>query len=47
HLTPAGAKLVRAAEQTAAALEADVAGRLTPAELRTLIALLKKVYQAG
>ena len=45
HLTPPGQKLVREAEKTAAALEADVAGRLTAAELRTLIALLKKVYQ--
>lgn len=47
HLTPSGQKLVREAEKTAAALEADVAGRLTAAELRTLIALLKKVYQAA
>ena len=45
HLTPAGQKLMRDAEKTAAALEADVATRLTAAELRTLIALLKKVYQ--
>lgn len=45
HLTPAGVKLVRAAEKTAAELEADVASRLSPAELGTLIALLKKVYR--
>jgi DNA-binding MarR family transcriptional regulator len=45
HLTPAGTKLMRAAETTAAALEADVASRLTPAELATLIGLLKKVYK--
>jgi DNA-binding MarR family transcriptional regulator len=45
HLTPAGQKLMRDAEKTAAALEADVASRLTPAEQRTLISLLKKVYQ--
>ena len=45
HLTPAGQKLMREAEQTAAALEGDVAARLSPAELRTLIALLKKVYR--
>lgn len=45
HLTPAGQKLVRDAEQTAAALEAEVASRLSPAELRTLIGLLKKVYK--
>jgi DNA-binding MarR family transcriptional regulator len=45
HLTAAGQKLTRDAEKTAAALEADVAARLSPAELRTLITLLKKVYQ--
>ena len=45
HLTPAGQKLVRDAEKTAASIEADVASRLSPAELRTLIALLKKVYK--
>lgn len=45
HLTAAGQKLMRDAEKTAAALEADVAARLSPAELRTLISLLKKVYQ--
>ena len=44
HLTPAGQKLVREAERTAAQLEADVAGRLSPAEVRTLIRLLKKIY---
>lgn len=47
HLTAAGQKLMRDAEMTAAALEADVATRLSAAELRTLIALLKKVYQPG
>lgn len=46
HLTASGHKLMRDAEKTAAALEADVAARLSPAELRTLIGLLKKVYQA-
>lgn len=45
HLTPAGQKLVREAEKTAATIEAGFASRLTPAELRTLIALLKKVYK--
>jgi DNA-binding MarR family transcriptional regulator len=44
HLTPAGRKLVRDAERTASELEADVAGRLSPAESRTLIRLLKKIY---
>lgn len=45
HLTPAGQMLMREAEKTAAALEADVSSRLTAAEVRTLITLLKKVYQ--
>ena len=45
HLTDTGQKLMRDAEKTAAALEADVATRLSASELRTLIALLKKVYQ--
>lgn len=45
HLAPAGQKLVREAEQTAAELEADVTAGLSAAELRTLIGLLKKVYQ--
>jgi DNA-binding MarR family transcriptional regulator len=45
HLTETGEKLIRDAEKTAAALEADVSSRLSPAELRTLITLLKKVYR--
>ncbi len=45
HLTTAGQKLVRDAERTAAKLEAGVAARLTPAEQKTLLKLLKKVYQ--
>lgn len=44
HLTATGTKLVRDAEKTAASLEADVAGRLTATELKTLMRLLKKVY---
>lgn len=44
HLTPRGQKLMRDAEATASALEREVAARLTPAEARTLIRLLKKVY---
>jgi len=44
HLTPAGQKLMRNAEATAAALEAEVAARLTPGEQKTLIRLLQKVY---
>ena len=45
HLTPAGQKLMREAERTAFDLEAEVASRLTPAESRTLLRLLKKVYR--
>ena len=44
HLTPSGLKLMRDAERTAAALEAEVSGRLSPTEAKTLIRLLKKVY---
>jgi DNA-binding MarR family transcriptional regulator len=45
HLTPAGQKLMQGAERTAAELETEVASRLTPGEQRTLMRLLKKVYQ--
>ena len=45
HLTPAGQKLVRDAEKKAAELEANIGTRLSPSELRTLIALLKKIYR--
>ncbi|MDB5861191.1 MAG: transcriptional regulator, MarR family-like protein [Ramlibacter sp.] len=45
HLTQSGEKLMRDAEATAAELEAGVAARLSPSELRTLIRLLKKIYQ--
>ena len=44
HLTPGGQKLMRDAERTAAELEAEVAGRLSASESKTLIRLLKKVY---
>ncbi|MDB5871367.1 MAG: transcriptional regulator, MarR family-like protein [Ramlibacter sp.] len=44
HLTPAGQKLMRDAERTAAELEAEVATRLSAGEAKTLIRLLKKVY---
>jgi DNA-binding MarR family transcriptional regulator len=47
HLTAQGEKLMRDAEKTAAALEADFASRLSPAELRSLITLLKKVYRTA
>jgi DNA-binding MarR family transcriptional regulator len=45
HLTTAGHKLMRDAEKTAAALEAEVGARLTASELQTLLRLLKKVYR--
>ena len=44
HLTPAGVKLMQAAERTAAELEDDVAQRLTPSEVKTLLRLLRKIY---
>ena len=44
HLTAAGRKLMRDAEKTAAQLESEAAGKLTAAEVKTLIRLLKKVY---
>jgi DNA-binding MarR family transcriptional regulator len=44
HLTAGGQKLVRAAERTVDELEAEVSGRLTASENRTLIRLLKKLY---
>ncbi|MEO5669574.1 MAG: MarR family transcriptional regulator [Ramlibacter sp.] len=44
HLTVTGEKLMRDAERTAAQLETEVASRLTPAENRTLLRLLKKIY---
>ncbi|MDO9438706.1 MarR family winged helix-turn-helix transcriptional regulator [Hydrogenophaga sp.] len=45
HLSPEGQTLYNEAQATAASLERDVAGRLTPDELVTLIALLRKVYR--
>lgn len=47
HLTAEGGKLTREAERTASALEATIADRLAPSEQRTLLRLLKKVYQRG
>ena len=44
HLTQRGQKLMRDAELTAAGLEAEVAGRLSATEAKTLIRLLKKIY---
>ena len=45
HLTPAGQALMRSAEKTAAQLEVDSTSRLTDAERKTLLQLLKKVYK--
>lgn len=45
HPTPAAQKLMRQAERTAAELEQEVADRLTPGEQKTLLRLLRKVYQ--
>ena len=44
HLSAKGHKLMRDAETTAVQLEAEVTAQLTPAESRTLIRLLKKIY---
>lgn len=44
HLTAAGRKLVREAEQTVVQLENDASARLTVRERDTLIRLLKKLY---
>jgi len=45
HATVAGQKLTRQAERTAAELETEAARRLSPAETRTLLRLLRKIYQ--
>ncbi|SDI22360.1 MarR family winged helix-turn-helix transcriptional regulator [Variovorax sp. OV700] len=44
HLTEAGEKLIREAEQTVTQLEADASARLTARERETLIRLLQKIY---
>lgn len=45
HLTPDGEKLMREAEQAAAALEGEATSGLSPAERKTLMRLLQKVYK--
>jgi DNA-binding MarR family transcriptional regulator len=45
HPTVAASKLMRQAEKTAAELEREVGEALTEAELKTLLRLLRKVYQ--
>ena len=47
HLTDAGKAIHQQAEQTASALEIDATPRLTAAERKTLIRLLRKVYTAA
>lgn len=44
HLTPAGRKLVKQAELTASELEDAATSRLSQAERKTLMQLLKKIY---
>lgn len=44
HLTSAGKALMRNAEKTTLDFECEATARLTPAEHKTLIRLLKKVY---
>lgn len=44
HLTAAGKKMMQKAEQTAAQLEESATARLSEAERKTLIRLLKKLY---
>jgi DNA-binding MarR family transcriptional regulator len=44
-LTADGEALMTQAEKTASSLEARVAGQLTPAERKTMIQLLKKIYK--
>jgi DNA-binding MarR family transcriptional regulator len=44
HLTPAGKKLVKQAEVTAAELENQATARLSTAERKTLMQLLRKIY---
>ena len=46
HLSEAGQTLYDEAQATASSLEREVAGKLTPDELGTLIALLRKVYRS-
>ena len=44
HLTPAGKRMVQKAEQTAAELEKEATARLSATERKTLMQLLKKIY---
>ena len=44
QVTASGSKLMHDAEHTAAALEAEVASRLSASETKTLLRLLQKIY---
>jgi len=44
HPTPSGKKMARSAEQTAARIEEDATARLSASERKTLMHLLKKIY---
>jgi DNA-binding MarR family transcriptional regulator len=44
HLTPAGRKMMKQAEVTAAELEEAATARLSAAERKTLMQLLRKIY---
>ena len=44
HATPKGQALMQQAEQTAADLEIEKTAKLTPAQRKTLLALLQKIY---
>lgn len=45
HPTAAGRKLMGEAEKAAARLESEMAAHLTPGEHKTLLRLLRKIYQ--
>lgn len=47
HLTAQGVRLHQEAQATATALEIEATAALTPDEVQTLIALLRKVYRPG
>jgi DNA-binding MarR family transcriptional regulator len=44
HATPKGQALMEEAEQTASDLEIEKTSKLTPAQRKTLLALLQKIY---
>jgi DNA-binding MarR family transcriptional regulator len=45
HLTPSGKKMMQRAERTAAELETQATARLSASDRKTLIQLLKKIYE--